>query len=303
LQLERIRDIREYIESNEANFLPNSVILSANLKDMRDFEENYLKYQEEGVGYLNFPDDTVFTIIDGQHRLAGLITADENITKNIDMVTILLINTDISVAAKLFADINGKQKPVNRSLIYDLYETIPKNELNEIKKFHIVCEKFYSDKESPLYKQIKMLGIGDGAISQAFFIDSVANAIKKTDLKDKTIQEIYTQLFCYFKAFQNTFSDDWPVPVSSKQVDAYEYARNVLTIRKSQLVKTNGFGAIMKAFPRVYPKTMGEIRGYYTLISKLKGKISWVRDPNAPMGTGKAYQDQLVKQIESILFD
>lgn len=79
---------------------------------------------------------------------------------------------------------------------------------------------------------------------------------------------------------------------------------NVLKNRKSQLVKTNGFAAIMAAFPKAYTYTGGgTFRDYYQLLEKLKGKISWIPNPNRPEGTGRKFQKSLTNSIEDILYN
>ena len=170
LQYERIKNISEYLNSDETNFLPNSFLLSANLDEDDSFFDNYLKYENEEIGYFEFPDSIRFSIIDGQHRLAGISLMEYEFQAKMELTVILLFNVSIPTAAKLFSDINGKQKAVNKSLIYDLQDLIGREYQNEIAKYHSICESFYTSKSSPLYKQIKMLGVGSGAISQAFFI-------------------------------------------------------------------------------------------------------------------------------------
>lgn len=148
-----------------------------------------------------------------------------------------------------------------------------------------------------------MLGIGKGAISQAFFIEYTIKAIEQTDLDKKSIQEIYNQLYYYFKSFQKVFPEDWPVPPYFKDYhEIDEYANNVLKIKNSQLVKTNGFGAILQLFPDVYKRSDKTYDSYYNIISRLKGKISWAANPNDPQGTGKKLQDYLVKKMYDELF-
>lgn len=301
LQYERIKSISEYLKSEETNFLPNSILLSANLSEEDSFFENYLKYEEDEIGYFQFPENIRFTIIDGQHRLAGISLMDKSFQQNIELAVILLFNVSVPTAAKLFSDINGKQKAVNKSLIYDLQDLVGKEHKNIISKFHSICESFYTSKTSPLYRQIKMLGVGGGAISQAFFIDYTIEAVTKSyDLLNKDTQEIYNQLFYYFKAFQKAFPDDWPVPLSFNTNEDIElHSIKVLKVHKSQLVKTNGFGAIMRFFPEVYKETKGNYERYVELISKLKNKITWTND--GTMGTGKGYQNKLLQEMRSNL--
>ena len=296
LQIDRINSIRKFIESDNSNFLPNTVLLSADISTIENYEEKFLRYEDSDFGEFDFPDDFYFSIIDGQHRLAGLSTVNNNILNEFEIPAILLLNVSKPTAAKLFADINGKQRAVNKSLIYDLYSNINKQDFEEIKKFHTICENLYRSEESPLYRQIKMLGIGSGAISQAFFIDYAKDAIKKSKLENQDVQAIFTHLFFYFKAFQSVFPDDWSVPTKfsdTKELDIY--ANKVLKIRKSQLVKTNGFGAILRAFPEINSKANNDYKNYLSIVEKLKDKIDWVSPLTT--GTGKALQDSLYRKI------
>ena len=301
LQYERIKSISEYLNSSETNFLANSFLLSANLNEENDFFSDYLNYEKKEIGYFDFPERVRFSIIDGQHRLAGISLMDLSFQKSMELTVILLFNVSIPTAAKLFSDINGKQKAVNKSLIYDLQDLIGKEYQNEIAKFHSICESFYTSKKSPLYRQIKMLGVGSGAISQAFFIDYAMEAINKTeDFSKKDTQEIYNQLFYYFKAFQKTFPNDWPVPINFTTLEDLEkHSDEVLKDSKSQLVKTNGFGAILRLFPSIYRKTNGKYDNYVEIINKLKGKISWKVE--GTIGTGKSYQNKLLADMQNIL--
>lgn len=301
LQYERIKNISEYLNTDETNFLPNSFLLSANLDEDDSFFDNYLKYENEEIGYFEFPDSIRFSIIDGQHRLAGISLMDSEFQAKMELTVILLFNVSIPTAAKLFSDINGKQKAVNKSLIYDLQDLIGREYQNEISKYHSICESFYTSKSSPLYKQIKMLGVGSGAISQAFFIDyTMENVNRIDDLKQSDIQSIYDQLFYFFKSFQKTFPDDWPVPLSFENDDELEnYSIKVLKEKKSQLVKTNGFGAILRLFPDIYKRSKKDYKSYLEIIEKLKGHIKWTND--GTMGTGKGYQDKLLKEMKKTL--
>jgi|688.fasta_scaffold43719_5 DGQHR domain-containing protein len=301
LQYERIKNISEYLNTDETNFLPNSFLLSANLDEDDSFFDNYLKYENEEIGYFEFPDSIRFSIIDGQHRLAGISLMDSEFQTKMELTVILLFNVSIPTAAKLFSDINGKQKAVNKSLIYDLQDLIGREYQNEISKYHSICESFYTSKSSPLYKQIKMLGVGSGAISQAFFIDyTMENVNRIDDLKQSDIQSIYDQLFYFFKSFQKTFPDDWPVPLTFENDDELEnYSIKVLKEKKSQLVKTNGFGAILRLFPDIYKKSEKDYKSYLEIIGKLKGQIKWTND--GTMGTGKGYQDKLLREMKKAL--
>jgi DGQHR domain-containing protein len=296
LQITRINSIKKFIEEDSQNFLPNTVILSADISQLPELEERFVEYEEREAGVMEFPDNFLFSIIDGQHRLAGLSIVESQLVEEFEIPAVILFNVSLPVAAKLFADINGKQKAVNRSLIYDLYSEIDSDDFSEIRRFHVICENLYKSVSSPLYRQIKMLGIGSGAISQAFFIDYSRKAIRKTTLASADTQTLFTHLVLYFRAYQESFPEDWPVPlgfVSDGQLD--QHARFVLKDRNSQLVKTNGFGAIMRAFPTIHALSKGDATKYKTFVEMQKGRISWIKPPGA--GTGTGYQKSLLDQI------
>lgn len=302
LSIGRINEISEYIDKRNSNFLPNTVILSVDVSNSRDFEKKYLQYESNEIGEFEFDDDVRFMIIDGQHRLAGIFCADESTIEELEIPAVILFNVSLSTAAKLFADINGKVKPVNRSLVYDLYGEIKDMNYEQLKKVHLICKNFYDNDNSPLLRQIKMLGVGNGAISQAFFIDYVMDAIKVANIENESAQYIYNQLFYYFKAFQIIFPNDWPVP---EKYDSYDeltnHAGEVLKVRKSQLVKTNGFGAIMRLFPLVYARVDKGYSDYYNFLRPLEGQISWMQDNEMPQGTGKGTQMYILNKIKKIL--
>lgn len=294
LQIDRINNIKNYIENDITNFLPNTVLVSADISKNYDLEDQILDAESNEIGYFSFPENFYFNIIDGQHRLGGLSLLNDNLLEEFEIPAIVLFNISIGTAAKLFADINGKQKSVNKSLIYDLYSQVDNENYTLISKYHNICNLLYKDVKSPLYRQIKMLGVGSGSISQAFFIDYVKDSISKTYLKDKSTQEIFNFLFWYFKAYQINFPDDWTVPQffqSNKDLDLH--AELVLKRRKSQLLKTNGFGAIMRAFPFLLEKT-SQPKDFVDIVNKQVGRINWIPKNS---GTGKVIQNHLYKEI------
>lgn len=297
LQLDKIQSIKKFLEENETNFFPNSILLSLNIVEDEDNEIIQILESKES-GEITLYGNNKFNIIDGQHRLAGIFASDKNILDNFEIAVVLLVDVSVSYATKIFLDINENQKSVNKSLVYDLYGSIDDESINDIRKIHMICEKLYKNKNSPLYKQIKMLGVGSGAISQAFFIDSVLEALKECNLDKLSAQEIYSELFTYFRAYQKVFQSDWPVLLDEnrKEENEYisdeEYAEKVLKIHKSQLVKTTGFGGIMKAFPYIYERKKGG-HSYLQIIKQLKDKIDWKKS----YGTGKKAQGLIKKEI------
>lgn len=309
LNYSKIKSIEQYLKNDEESFFPNAVILSTDLSQENSHFQSSIEDGLDNFGELELPDDIKFIIVDGQHRLAGLFLAGEKLQNDFEIPAILLINITINTCAKIFSDVNGKQSTVNKSIILDLYEMTSSANLNDKKKYeesciHVICRNFNTDSTSPLYRHIKMLGVGEGAISQAFFVNALAKAIVMTDLSYNNIQNIYDNLFCYFRAFQRVFFYQWPVLESPNSYEEFrEHSLHVMKEQKSQMLKTNGFGGIMKAFPTIYRhlKTNGELsyNAYHNIIEQLKGKIDWCNDFN--QGTGAKNQDKVKERILSIL--
>ena len=300
LQIERIRNIRSYLEENVMNFFPNSVILSLNVSE--DNIDIVQSLEEKEMGEVELTDKCFFNVIDGQHRLAGIFSSKKSIIDNFDIPVVLLVDISVSNAVKLFLDINSNQKQVSKSVVYDLYEDLDEDDIDDIRKIHTICQKLYKNSNSPLYRQVKMLGVGSGAISQAFFIDSAISSLKFLNIKNTQIQELYNHLFSYFRAYQKVFPNDWPVPLireneSFDDAELDNYAHEILVNKKSQLVKTTGFGAIMGAFEYIYNEVNSNYKNYINIIERLKDNVDWT----VPRGSGKSAQNRLSNEIIDII--
>lgn len=309
LDYRRIKEISDYLNTKENSFFPSSIILALDPLDI-SLIKNIEELEENEYGVIDIDDSVKLQIVDGQHRLAGLFSANDDVRQNFELLAVLLINATPEVCASIFADVNGTQTKVNRSVIYDLLEIRMPNTIDEInlKKLHDVSAQLNGDKESPLYKHVKMLGIGSGAISQAFLISAMQKIMKSTDIDYDSIQVLYSNLFLYCKAFQKIFPDDWPV-IDYKlhvgenfEIDFYRHSNYVLKTRKSQLLKTNGFGAILLLFPIVYKQLKNkDFIGYYNIINKLHLKIDWVDDDLLKSGTGEKTQNSFKDKLIRVL--
>ena len=287
ISLSRITSIAEEIENGDFTGFPTAVVLAYN----STVDDEIIEKFRQGKP-VELREDMNFTIIDGQHRLAGVLSAKPNFTKNISIPVSLYLNISLSDATRLFAEINGKQKAVSKSLIYDLYENVESNDYVLDAKLHNICKVLntppinFGD-NSPFYKQIKMLGIGKGMISQAFFIEYYRQALKKMGLEEEDTQKLYDIVFNYFKAIQEAFPDDWN--------NTNEY--NNLGI-KSQIKNTNGIGALFRILPIVYNVVMGNdfefsannIRHYFERLPNNFWEIERT-------GTGRQIQDWIAKDI------
>lgn len=294
LSLSRVLSIANEVDSHEFTGFPTTVVLAYNSTVDDQVVEKFRKGEP-----VELHDEMNFTIIDGQHRLAGILSANSSYTKNISIPVSLYLNISLNDATRLFAEINGKQKAVSKSLIYDLYENVDSQDYVLEAKLHNICKTLNLPPEnfgtnSPFYQQIKMLGTGKGIISQAFFIEYYRSALKKMNLESADTQKLYSIIFNYFRAVQKTFPDYWPETRSER---AYG------TDSKSQLKNTNGIGALFRFLPYIYSKIVEDEKSEFSvdnLISYFKKLPTdfWTFEHT---GTGKSVQEEITKQLKEYI--
>ena len=115
-------------------------------------------------------------VIDGQHRLSGLFEAckiDSKIGKRKVTVS-MCIGLSTKEASSIFLNINSEQKPVPRSLVYDLFGIVDDNKNLPINRAHDIATELHENKTSPYYDLVKFPG-KTGDIDLA----SVIGALKK----------------------------------------------------------------------------------------------------------------------------
>jgi DNA phosphorothioation-associated DGQHR protein 1 len=125
--VERLRTIADYIDRYDSSF-PNSVILAANLKEEDgNIEEDqksrwYITENKDCDSYtLMIPSSRkLAAIIDGQHRLFAFRFADSS-RLSVQLICSIFVDLPKPFQAQLFATINSTQKPVDKSLTYELF--------------------------------------------------------------------------------------------------------------------------------------------------------------------------------------
>src|SRR5205085_8434703 len=186
LDEKRSVQIAQYIEQPWA-LLPNSIILAVNTEIET---EEMLTLNESGTVTIKLPRSAESAVIlDGQHRVAAFRYLDSRVIAELEVVVTFLIGIPFYQQAGIFAVINGKQKPVNRSIIYDLFGYAPVGSGKEEKLYEgfLAVARFCSHTarvlnevpESPWADKIKMRGPGDvGVISQAAVVDYLAALVE-----------------------------------------------------------------------------------------------------------------------------
>lgn len=166
LNSRRISNIRNYVLDGNTFF--NSFILNWT-------EPNY-KPSFVG-GFVNIPlIPSAAQVIDGQHRLAGIEQAIE-IESDIgdqELLVTLCIGLSTKEAASIFLNINTEQKPVPKSLIYDLFGEVVDDEAHAVNRSADLARDLNDDPESALYNMIKFPGSprGQGSIELSTFVSA-----------------------------------------------------------------------------------------------------------------------------------
>lgn len=269
-----------YKEQKSLGLFPSSIIVS--LQHEVDYEnkkinEEYLNtfyskeldrcFVDEAKERLYIPkNERIALIVDGQHRFYGVkkfyeslsSEDDKELIDDFEFPTTFLIGFDVYQVGKIFAKVNFTQKPVNRSLYYDIFGSVPDPERNEIKLAHDLTLHLNNNEESPMHNMIKLLGKGDGLISQSFFVENMLIHFKKNGVWEKIYSDYisggkeYKKLPNFMKIYLNcveeAYNPAWPV--KSKKGTAlvyssfgYEYI----------LCKTTGLGAIFRLIKDIYP--------------------------------------------------
>lgn len=237
-----------------ATLFPTSMILALSTDDNCD-EYNSLSLGDDDACELDIK--TNVFIVDGQHRMMGMIKLynelndrlikteeDEYVLSYLQSYKLnctILVNYDLWEQGQVFINVNFKQKPVNKSLYYEIFGSVySENQKdwvrNKIYLAHNMTIMLNSHPSSPFFQHIKMLGTGEGYVSQAFVVESLLRHFKVGGLwyfnpDDSSYMDTNyfgTELLSFFVAIKKLFPDYWPKESSTKG-----------TI----ICKTTGFGA------------------------------------------------------------
>lgn len=176
LNRSRIASIKQYVL--DGNMFVNTFVINWT-------EEKCSPCFNDGI--VSFP--LVFSaaqLIDGQHRLEGLKEAcsvDSAIGDKKVLVS-MVIHLSTKEAAKIFININSEQKPVPKSLIYDLYGVTEDDKNFAITRAGDIAKELNENIDSPYFNLVKYPGNprGKGKID----LSTIVSTIKKyVDLDGK----------------------------------------------------------------------------------------------------------------------
>lgn len=175
----RISKIKKYASTSDAIF-PTAIVLSAPSSMVRiNEDDNTIEF----IG-----DSYLCSIIDGQHRIRGIVASGRE--DEFEVPVVMVFDTSLQTDAEIFSVINGNQKPVSKSLVYDLYGLSKKRTIQKIA--HEIVKTLNTESDSLLKGKIKMLGIKDenspfAEVSQATMVEGLTNLMSKNVEDDNNI--------------------------------------------------------------------------------------------------------------------
>lgn len=238
----RLNDIQQYIyqsildeKSNVdiATIFPSSMILAIEGdEDLFSYKDNLCTFQLPRPTY----------VVDGQHRLMAMKLLFQNLSDTakekseetnyvLEYLTrysfpcTILVNYDLWEQGQVFANVNFKQKPVNRSLYFEIYGSEYREDIhdwnrNNIYLAHNLVRFMNTHPQSPFRGHIKMLGTGKGYISQAFLVEALMRHFRSNGLwwydadskefNSHSYEYMATELLTYYSVIASLFAPYWP---------------------------------------------------------------------------------------------
>ncbi|WP_111772100.1 DGQHR domain-containing protein [Methylorubrum extorquens] len=172
--------------------------------------------------------DRAAQIIDGQHRVAGLRAALEE-DPHVDELQIpVAIYTDLTTkeCADIFLSINTEQKPVPKTLVFDLYGIADESIVDKAAaRARDIAIALNDDEDSPYYDQIKLPGAPQrkGGIALSTAVTALKPLVEeKGEFEQRGIHELEVQkkiVKNFFGALSELYGNKW-----SDRTNAFMYA-------------------------------------------------------------------------------
>lgn len=183
-------------------------------------------------------------IIDGQHRVLGLAAAIEknkSIAK-LELPVSLYEGLSTKESADIFLSINTEQKPVHRSLVFDLYKVASDYIIDPAaQRAGDLASELNESSSSPYHGYIKFPGSPKG--QKGLALSTIVSALKPL-VEDKGVFEqvgltelsIQTQfLINFFSVLRDAYGAEWESPsnvfrMAAGFVGAIEFIKNKLVV-------------------------------------------------------------------------
>ena len=272
---ERDKEIGNFIAS-EHPFFPNTIIINIPYlfkEGFYDSEKKLLKVKiEENSAY----------IIDGQHRLKAFASKYSK-GLSLNLVVAAYFGLELPTMAEIFTRINYYQKPVSKSLVYDLLDFNRDPEFKKYREAHEIVTYLNEKINSPFYGNVKILGIGSGLISQAALVEALASRyhiIELLSVNNSSTKEKAAVIDLYFNAIRASFKKEWANPntILSRSVGFNALIKILRLIllstqekKKGTIIDFNKYTDVMKnADVDLEDKSAGGFKGVNILAERFK---------------------------------
>lgn len=203
----RIKNIKDFVL--EGGILANGVVLHWTSDKLFQFQENQLQFE---LG------KDMAQIIDGQHRIEGIKQAlsEKKEVGEIEIPTVFLQKQTTELCAKIFLSINTEQRPVPKSLVYDLYSIAFPDKDYTVDRAKDIAEKLNKDEDSPYREWIKFPTTNrtKGGIQLSTVITNLKKLVKREEgefakIKVGTLEKQVLLLKNYFSVFKLAYGQNW----------------------------------------------------------------------------------------------
>lgn len=211
----RIDSVKQFII--DGNMFFNTFILNWSDKNNKIVEKNkkiYVPLCKDAA-----------QVLDGQHRLAGLTEAVKQNKKIKDKEIIVIFTENLSTidAAKIFLNINAEQKPVSKSLMYDLFGECGDKDSNIVRAVDI-ADILNTNESSPYNSLIRRpvevikekgkieLSIVVNSLKEYTKVDGVfnSNQLKSLEAQSKALMNYFNVIATNYKKLNMWTTDKCP---------------------------------------------------------------------------------------------
>lgn len=303
LDAQRTKEISNFLRGQDSS-LPGAIILAANIS-RNEIQTNTTKLDEVESevntnrwyireGKLIIPSYTKNSlVIDGQHRLKAFEHLSEIEQKSYDLLCSVYLDIPNPYQAYIFATININQKPVDKSLSFQLYgynlENEPSQSWSPEKLAVSLSRQINKDRESNLFEKIKLVTSDDDELkrfksNKPWLISSstfVEGAISLYSSNYKRDRDELSKTIVYKRNRSNLKDDKSPLRkyyIDNNDLLIYEIIKNFFNAfekvfqQKDILYKTTGLEAQFDILKRILIKHLEDDKniGESYFASKLK---------------------------------
>lgn len=170
LSVKRVSELANFCKEADAAF-PTAIIVSV-------MPNSDIRIDEERHEFDIDENEYIGNVIDGQHRLAGLMQSGKS--DDFELPVVFMFDLTIEEEAYVFSVINSKQTTVSSSLIFDLFGL--SSVRSPQRTAHEIARSLNMRKDSPFYQRLKMLGKKDenqenATLSQGTFVKTLLSLI------------------------------------------------------------------------------------------------------------------------------